>query len=130
MEEFISEEAYRLVNYIMLGFAAFYVLFEVALNLNELENDTSNVILFEASKGKLFFIPFVMGTLMGHLFLGTTNAFFDIGDDLPVYILFGVSVLMLFVGYKWKFEKSRLFFTVLLLIGIAYGHFFWSMNLE
>jgi len=47
MEEFFNPEAYRIVRNIMIGFAAFYVLFEVMLNLNELENDTSNEILFE-----------------------------------------------------------------------------------
>lgn len=130
MEEIICPDTYRLVGYIMLGFAILYVIFEVALNLNELENDTSNIILFEAAKGKLFFIPFVMGTLMGHLFLGTKNRTFYIGDDWPVYIVFGTSALMILIGHFWKFEKTRQFFTILLVLGVAYGHFFWSMNFE
>ncbi len=128
MEEFFNPEAYRIVRNIMIGFAAFYVLFEVALNLNELENDTSNIILFEAAKGKLFFIPFALGAIMGHLFLGTTNEFFYIGDGWPVIILFAISGIMTLIGFKFKFLKTRLFFTILLLIGVAYGHYFWSMN--
>jgi len=128
MEEFFNPEAYRIVRNIMIGFAAFYVVFEVLLNLNELENDTSNVILFEAAKDRLFFIPFALGAIMGHLFLGTTNELFYIGDGWPVIILFAVSAIMTLIGFKVKFEKTRFFFTILLLIGTAYGHFFWSMN--
>ena len=128
MEEFFNPEAYRIVRNIMIGFAAFYVLFEVALNLNELENDTSNIILFEAAKDKLFFIPFALGTIMGHLFLGTNNPTFYIGDGWPVVLLFILCGIMTLIGFKVKFEKTRAFFTFLLLVGVAYGHFFWSMN--
>jgi hypothetical protein len=130
MEEFFNPEAYRIVRNIMIGFAAFYVLFEVMLNLNELENDTSNEILFEAAKDKLFFIPFALGAIMGHLFLGTTNTLFNMGSAWPVVILFTVSGIMTLIGYKVKFEKTRFFFTVLLLAGVTYGHFVWSMNFE
>ena len=128
MEEIFNPEAYRVVRNIMIGFAIFYVLFEVALNLNELEDDTSNIILFEAAKDKLFFIPFALGAIMGHLFLGTTNQLFYIGDGWPVITLFLLSGIMTLIGFKWKFEKTRLFFTVLLVLGVAYGHFFWSLN--
>ena len=128
MEEIFNPEAYAIVRNIMIGFAIFYVLFEVALNINELENDTSNIILLEAAKDKLFFIPFALGAIMGHLFLGTTNKSFYIGDSWPVIALFGVSLFMTGIGFLWKFEKNRWFFTALLLAGVAFGHFFWSMN--
>lgn len=130
MEEIFNPEAYRIVRNIMIGFAIFYVLFEVLLNINELENDTSNIILYEAAKDKLFFIPFALGAIMGHLFLGTNDSLFFIGEGLPVILLFAISGLMTLVGYKVKFEKTRLFFTLLLFLGVAYGHFFWSLNFE
>ncbi|NJB35877.1 MULTISPECIES: hypothetical protein [Flavobacteriaceae] len=130
MEELFNPEAYRMVRNIMIGFAIFYVLFEVALNLNELEDDTSNIILLDAAKKQFFFIPFALGAILGHLFIGTTNKAFYIGDGWPVYILFALAIICTIIGYKVEFKKPLWFLCLLLLLGLAYGHFLWSLNFD
>lgn len=121
-------EAYHTVTNIMAVFAALYVLLEIVLNLNEIEDDTSNIILLEASQGKLFFIPFALGAIMGHLFLGTEKPIIDIGDSTPVVVLFALSALMVIIGFTVPFKKSKAFLSALLVLGLLYGHFVWSMN--
>ncbi|UJH67610.1 hypothetical protein [Allomuricauda sp. SCSIO 65647] len=121
-------EAYRLVTYIMAGFAVVYVALEIVLNLNEVDNDTSNIILFEAAKDKLFFIPFGLGAIMGHLFLGVKTDYFGLGDGLPVIILFSLAAIMTLIGFKVPFKKPVWFLSILLILGLFYGHLFWSMN--
>lgn len=121
-------EAYHTVTNIMAVFAALYVLLEIVLNLNEIEDDTSNIILLEASQGKLFFIPFALGAIMGHLFLGAETAIFNFGDSAPVIILFVLSAIMVVIGFTVAFKKSKAFLSVLLVLGLLYGHFLWSMN--
>lgn len=123
------QETYIIVRNIMIIFAVVYLLFEIYLNLNDIDEDTTNVLLLKASKDKLFFIPFALGAVVGHLFLGTSDTRFEIGDLPPVLILFGLAIVSIVIGYKVPFKKSKLFLTVLLLLGILYGHLFWSMNM-
>ena len=68
-------QPYEIVEFIMIAFAIFYVILEVLLNLNNIDNDTSNILLLKWSEGKAFFIPFVLGAIGGHLFLGIKNPF-------------------------------------------------------
>lgn len=122
---------YSLVVDIMIGLAIAYFVLEVLLNLNDIDNDTSNLLLYEWSKGKFFFIPFALGAIAGHLFLGTTDTSFKMSNGMyPVLILFGAVIVMLVIGYKVKFEKSKLLLTILLAVGLVYGHLFWSMNYQ
>ena len=120
---------YTLVVNIMIGLVAAYFIIELLLNLNDVDNDTSNILLLEWSKGKSFFIPFALGAIAGHLFLGTSNSAFKMSNGIfPVLIIFGLTIIMVIIGFKVKFEKSRAFLTALLIAGVLYGHFFWSMN--
>lgn len=128
MESIFTPESYRLVMYIMLFFALVYVVFEVYLNLNELEDDTTNIILLEASKKQFFFVPFALGAIMGHLFLGAKTNILNIESWLAVVLVFGISLVMLAIGFWVPFKKSNLFLTILLVAGLAYGHFIWSQN--
>lgn len=122
---------YSLVVDIMIGLAIAYFVLEVLLNLNDIDNDTSNLLLYEWSKGKFFFIPFALGAIAGHLFLGTTDSSFKMTNGMyPVLTLFGAVIVMLVIGYKVKFEKSKLLLTILLAVGLVYGHLFWSMNYQ
>lgn len=120
---------YLLVIYIMIGLIVAYFIVEILLNLNDIDNDTSNLLLLEWSKGRSFFIPFALGAIAGHLFLGTSNEAFKMSNGMfPVLILFGLAILMAVIGFKISFEKSKTFLLALLLAGVLYGHFFWSMN--
>ncbi len=121
----------KLVTYIMIGFATLYVVIEVLLNLNEVEEDTSNVILLKAAQKKLFFIPFALGAILGHLFLGTEDANYRMSNSIyPVLILFGVALLSVGVAYLLRRNKKIpiWFLSILLGLGLLYGHLFWSMN--
>ncbi|EMS31906.1 hypothetical protein C943_01641 [Mariniradius saccharolyticus AK6] len=127
----MDSSQYSLVVDIMIGLAIAYFVLEVLLNLNDIDNDTSNLLLYEWSKGKFFFIPFALGAIAGHLFLGTTDSSFKMTNGMyPVLILFGAVIAMVVIGYKVKFEKSKLLLTILLAVGLVYGHLFWSMNYQ
>jgi ABC-type enterochelin transport system permease subunit len=107
----------------------------VYLNLNDIDNDTTNIIVYEAIKKRLIFIPFVIGVISGHLFLGTNWKIFPdknlVGfmdnEALVLVILLIISVLLYFASKKIK-TRSKLFLTLLMLAGLLYGHFFWSMK--
>jgi hypothetical protein len=127
----MDSSQYSLVVDIMIGLAIAYFVLEVLLNLNDIDNDTSNLLLYEWSKGKFFFIPYALGAIAGHLFLGTTDSSFKMTNGMyPVLILFGAVIAMVVIGYKVKFEKSKLLLTILLAVGLVYGHLFWSMNYQ
>jgi cytochrome bd-type quinol oxidase subunit 2 len=122
-------EPSHIVASIMITFAVVYLLLEIVLNLNDMENDTSNIVLLEWSRGKFFFIPFGLGAVAGHLFLGTENDVFKLPNSMyPVIILFVLAILSVIIGHKKQFEKTKTFLTTLLLLGVVYGHLFWSMN--
>ncbi|WP_420399988.1 hypothetical protein [Flagellimonas sp.] len=123
------EETYEIVTAIMATFAALYVLLEVFLNVNGIDDDTSNILLLEASQKKLFFIPFALGAILGHLFLGTANADFEMSSSLyPVIILFALAIATYIFARFVEFEKPIWFLSLLLVLGLIYGHLFWSMN--
>lgn len=125
----IEGAPYISVVNIMIGITITYFVLEILLMLNEIDQDTSNILLLEWSKGKSFFIPFALGAIGGHLFLGTSNAAFKMSNGMfPVLILFGLTIIMVLIAFKVPFKKSRTFLTALLIAGFLYGHFFWSMN--
>lgn len=113
----------------------FFVLFEVYLNLNDAKNDTTNVLLYNATLGRFLFIPFALGAICGHLFLGTKYQFVSniplihgLDNEFLVVIgIFGICILMYIVS-KYIKLRSKLFLSILLLLGLVYGHFFWSMK--
>jgi hypothetical protein len=121
-------EPNEIVAAIMITFVVIYVLLEIVLNLNDINDDTSNRILLEWSQSRLFIIPFVLGAIGAHLFLGTKNSFFRPNNSLyAVLILLGIVIISIFVG-RLKFPRTRTFLTIMLALGALYGHFFWSMN--
>ena len=130
------ENAYLLVEYFLIFMGLIFVLFEIVLNLMDIGGDTTNVFLYNWSKDKFFFIPFALGAIMGHLFLGAKRSLFEVeliqgidNDMLSVLVLAGLALLMTLIGVLVPFRKSKLFLSFLLILGLLYGHFFWSMNI-
>ena len=113
---------------VIVGLA--FIAFEVITNMNDVEDDTTNIILYQATLKRMLFIPFAIGAIAGHLFLGTTSKIFPsykIINPLDNELLVFISAL-LFLFSKKIITRSREFLTILLLVGLLYGHFFWSMN--
>jgi hypothetical protein len=132
---YIDMDKREIVELIIIGIGIIFVIFEIILNLNEVEDDTTNIILYEATKKRLLFIPFAVGAIAGHLFLGTTRKVFPDHRIIPaleneVVVILGlvtVSLLLFLLTFVTK-HRGRLFLTSLLITGLFYGHFFWSMN--
>lgn len=123
------DHPYHIVTTIMTVFAIVYVLMEIVLNLNDIKDDTSNIILLQASQKRLYFIPFALGAILAHLFLGAKCTDFQMSDSMyPVIILFGLAAISVGITYIKDFEKPIWFLSLLLLLGLLYGHLFWSMN--
>lgn len=117
----------------MAVFAVVYFLFEIFLNVNDVDDDTSNIILFRwTRKNKLIFIPFALGAIGGHLFLGTGDDRFRLENGImPVVYLGVICILLLIIGkfvLPKKMDTRKWLMSLLLLLGFAYGHFIWSMN--
>ena len=127
---------FQIVEYFMIFMGLLFVLFEVYLNIKDIGSESSNIWLLNWSKKQFFFIPFALGAIIGHLFLGTKHLIIE--DDiiprlsngfLTVIVIFIVALIMTVIGFTVQFKKSSLFLSVLLIVGILYGHFFWSMNI-
>jgi cytochrome bd-type quinol oxidase subunit 2 len=123
-----------IVQTILICVVIIFVLYEIVLNLNQKSDDTSNIILYEATQKNSLFIPFGIGAIAGHLFLGNYNevlpnkAIFGLHNEISAVLGIAVICLLLFIFAKKIKTRSKPFLTILLLIGLAYGHFFWSMN--
>lgn len=125
----------EIVQLLLVIVGLFFVAFEVFTNMNDVEDDTTNVILYQATLKRMLFIPFAIGAIAGHLFLGTTSKLFPSYNiitaiDNELLVILGLAVisgLLVFFSKRIK-TRSREFLTVLLLAGLLYGHFFWSMN--
>ena len=125
----------EIVQLILVIVGIAFVAFEAISNMNDVEDDTTNIILYQATLKRLLFIPFGLGVIAGHLFLGTTLKIYpgyDILGPLPneVLVILGmliISGLLILFSKKIK-TRSRVFLTSLLVAGLLYGHFFWSMN--
>lgn len=129
ISEYLTQLNYEPVRTIMGVFAATFLLMEIVLNLNNVDNDTGNIILLEWSKGKMIFIPFALGAIGGHLFLGTTDPAFKFENVMyPVFLLAAICAAGAVLGHLLHFERSKLFLTATLLAGLLYGHLFWSMD--
>ena len=125
----------QIVQYFLILVGLAYVAFEVFLNLNDIKDDTTNFFLLKWSKGNYIFIPFALGAIGGHLFLGTKLDLVDgsliKGIDnsyLAVYVLFFLCGLFAVVGFASKFSRSKTFLTIMLVLGFLYGHYCWSLQ--
>ena len=119
-----------IVQYIVAGTIAFLVLCNIVLSLNEIENDTINYIIKKWAYGRYFFTTFAWGILGGHFFLGTKIPLFGDNWWLPVVLVVVILAALLIIGFKQKedFKMSARLQFLLLLMGVLYGHFFWSQR--
>ncbi len=126
---------YKTIEIFLIVFALLYVVFEVVLNVIGNDEDTTNVFLNKWSRGEFLFIPFALGAICGHLFLGVyknpfpNDIFSWISNEmLAVALLALVSILLWLLGKFSSFQRTNTIISIILLSGLAYGHFFWSMR--
>jgi len=125
---------FAFIEGILVGIGVTFIMIEITLNLNDTEDDTTNVLLNNWSKQQYIFIPFAIGAIGGHLFLGSTYAiwpvFYSTLDGLlTVLVLVVLSLMLLLVGIIFRFKRTKAFINAILLLGVLYGHYFWSMNI-
>lgn len=125
----------KIVEYFLIATGFIFVAFEIYLSMNDIDNDSSNIILYEATKKRLLFIPFAIGAITGHLFFGhsteilpQTNLIQSIDNEFLVVLMLFIISLLLNIISKYIKTRSKLFITFFLILGILYGHFFWSMK--
>ena len=120
----------KTVEHIVIAVVGFLILFNVYLNFNKIENDTINVILKNWAYNKYFFITFFWGVLGGHFFLGSHQPVFGSNWWIPVVLVIIFVFFLIFLGRqldKTVIMKRR-YQLLLLIIGVFYGHFFWSQR--
>lgn len=127
---------FEFIEGMLFGIGLTYVIFEIGMNLNDQEDDTTNAILYKASTQQLFFIPFALGAIGGHLFLGTTVPYVPAfgSTAMSVGVLAGLCTILFLIGL-WRKRKAYkpvglLVLSILLFAGFFYGHFLWSMNIK
>lgn len=120
----------KTVEHIVLAIIGFLILFNIYLNFNRVENDTVNVILKNWAYKNYFFITFVWGVLGGHFFLGSSNPVFGSNWWIPVIVIIILIIGLIIIGKKASIQPKvkRRYQFLLLLLGLMYGHFFWSQR--
>ena len=118
------------VQYVVTGSIGFLILCNVLLSLNDVQDDTINHIIKQWAYSKNFFITFAWGILGGHFFLGTRLPIFGDNWWLPVVLVVVILLAMVIIGRKQKdgFIMSPRIQILLLVLGVLYGHFFWSQR--
>lgn len=132
----LLKELQIFVEFFMVTMGLFFVLFEIYLHLRDVGGEGSNVWLYKWSQKECIFIPFAIGAIIGHLFLGTKvdilppEVIKDLDNSIFVVLaLAGICLLMLLVGVLSSFKRTQTVLVSLLVAGVLYGHFFWSMRM-
>lgn len=125
--------AYHIVAGITLGLVSMIALLDLIMAFNKVPNDRLNFILHNESNHKGYFIPLLWGMVVGHLFLGKyypSEADLPIEPGTAVIVLAVINLVVMGIGYKYPLKSKHPTFVLmaLLIAGILYGHFFWSMN--
>ena len=83
------------------------------------------------STGYTIVVSIMIGLALSYFIIEIMLILNDVDNDnglFPVLILFGLTIIMVIIGFKVPFEKTKSFLTAILIAGLLYGHFFWSMN--
>lgn len=118
----------RIVSYILLGMVGIMVVIDILLYINKVKGDTISNIIRDWVYGKAYFITFAWGVFTGHFFMGNGDWIGSI-KTLPCLIILSFLLVALFVHAHFKKPVMKPQHQLILLVaGILYGHFFWSMN--
>ncbi len=108
----------------------FLILFNVVLYFNDIEKDTVNYLIKQWAYHKYFFLTTAWGILGGHFFLGSQVPLLGDNTWLPVVLVIVFLGALFLIGKKQDqgFIMKRRIQILLLLLGVLYGHFFWSQR--
>ena len=124
--------AYVIHLSVILSVIALIVL-DIIVGVNRNPKDDISVLINTLSNGKLFFIPFAFGVVVAHLYFGHTSLIFpgdyDKSNIYGTLGAVGITVAMILIGLLFKnIKPSKIRVIVLLVAGLLYGHFFWTMH--
>ena len=121
------KELEALVPSIMLALIIFLFGLEFFLNSNDIKGDTFKVRMRKWVYGKSFYLTFIWGALTGHFFLGASEPIIK-KMEWGIGAIVVTAVILLFIGRKIKVKINAKHQLILLISGILFGHFFFSMN--
>lgn len=109
------------------------IVLDIVVGVNRNPRDDISVLINTLSNGKLFCIPFAFGVVVAHLYFGHTSLIFPGDyDKSNIYGTLGavaITVVLILIGLLFKnIKPSKLRVVVLLVAGLVYGHFCWTMH--
>jgi hypothetical protein len=119
---------YFYVSAILVVALLLIVSFEMAMHMNGKPGDNMNFLVYSWAKGKYFFITFFWGVLAGHLFMGSKQPLITISWlSIVLAAVLGLSLILIGVRLN-RSNTSAAFQLALLILGVLFGHWVWSMN--
>jgi hypothetical protein len=107
------------------------VVLDIILGTNRNPDDDITVYINKLSNGSLILIPYAWGVVTAHLYFGSKYMLFQEYDDSNLYGMIGAVVIigiLGFIGWKRSPKPNNLRTLALLLFGLVYGHFCWTMH--
>ena len=123
----ILRELDDLVPSILFALLIFLMGLEFFLGSNDVKGDTIKVRIREWAYGKSFYITFLWGVLTGHFYFGAENPLIRKTEWSIVAIIIA-SILLILIGKFVKIKITMKHQFILLIIGVLFGHFLFSMN--
>ncbi len=129
----VFSTGYLIVAIVTVSICVIFFILDIIMALNDVKNDRLNYIIHNESNNRAYFIPVLWGMIMGHLFFGkyfADSSKLPLGAERSIILLALVNIALIIIGQKFPLKtKHPSFIRIALLIsGILYGHFFWSMN--
>lgn len=116
-----------LVPTILIALLIFLMGLEFFLSSNDIKGDTIKVRLREWAYSKSFYITFLWGVLTGHFFFGSENPIIR-KTEWSIVAIVVASVFLLLIGKRINIKLTATHQLILLVFGVLFGHFLFSMN--
>lgn len=126
-EETLVDKFDSLVGILLIALVLFLFGLELFLKSNDIEGDTIKTRIRNWANGRYFYITFLWGVLAGHFFFGATDLCIK-STAWGIVAIVVVAALLALLGRVTKIRMSTKHQLVLLIFGIVFGHFCFSMN--
>ncbi|MGI9551006.1 MAG: hypothetical protein ACR2MT_07395 [Aurantibacter sp.] len=129
VDDALVEKFDSLVVVLLIALSIFLFGLELFLKSNKIEGDTIKTRIRNWANGRYFYITFLWGVLTGHFFFGSANPFIT-STAWGVVAILVAAVLLALLGRFTQVKVSAKHQLLLLVSGILFGHFFFSMNMN